>query len=715
MKKTKGIPIEKAGQFAAQHLTSGQNQCCQVFHSDQGMGGALVLSADRYALYFNDMLKVVIFVLLGSINFFSWAQSCIPDYIDFYSQSQVDSFQINYPGCIEIEGDVYISGDDISNLSGLSVLTSIGGHLSIEYTSSLITLFGLNNLSSIGEGLSIKENETLINLVGLNGLVSIGGSLIILENPSLLHLTGLDNLTSIGDDFNIGCSNYYWTGNPLLTNLTGLNSLSSIGNSLRIWYNHGLTDLFGIENLISVENVRISSNNNLSSLNGLQGLTNVDGLISITWNDSLNSLNGLNNLANVGNLTLHGLPNLTNLMGLEQLDSVTNNLSISYNSINSLIGLNSLTSIGGKLIIEDDDNLDNLSGLESLTQIGAGLKISWNSSLSNLDALSSLDFIGGDLILESNALTSLIGLSGVTSIDGNLVITNTSTLTSLAGIENINPASIKSLNISWLYSLTDCAYENICEYLSDPHGVVDIYRNCNPCNNPAQIAYDCGFTMSCLPNGNYHFLYQSEIDSFQTDYPGCTDLKGSLIIHGGYGGNTGNYTNLNGLSVVTSIDGMLAIFGAYYLPSLSGIDNINGASITDLIITNCPYLSECEVQSICEYLAAPNGEVEIYENAYGCNSPEQVQAKCDAVIIKENYIEPLYRIFPNPASQYLFIENKANNGIDKLIIYNILGQLIKSQFFEGPLVDISELGQGFYILEIIAGNSIQRFKFKVGK
>jgi hypothetical protein len=51
MKKTEGIPKEKAGQFAAQHLTGGQNQCCQVFHSDQGMGAALVLSADRYRAF----------------------------------------------------------------------------------------------------------------------------------------------------------------------------------------------------------------------------------------------------------------------------------------------------------------------------------------------------------------------------------------------------------------------------------------------------------------------------------------------------------------------------------------------------------------------------------------------------------------------------------------------------------------------------------------
>jgi len=662
------------------------------------------------------MQRLIILLFWGGLNLISSAQSCIPDYITFYLQSQVDSFQINYPGCTEIEGDVYIGGDDITNLDGLLVLTSIGGDLRIENTSSLTSLYGLNNISFIGEVLNIEENELLIDLSGLNGLLHINESLKIKENSGLLSLSGLYNLTTIGMDINIGCSNYSWTGNPLLNNLSGLHSLSSIGNSLMICNNHGMTDLSGIENLTSVENIRISSNDNLSSLTGLQGITNVNGYLYISWNDSLNSLYGLNNLDSAGSLGLFRLPSLYDLSGLERLCKVDNDLTISYNfSINSIESLDSLTYIGGNLTINSNYDLIDLSGLENLTEIGGGLEIRNNYSLSSINALYSVTSIGGDLIIHHNSdLTSLVGLSEVTTIDGNLVINNMSSLTSLSGIENINPSSIENLEISWLYSLTDCAFPNICEYLTDPNGVVDIYRNGYSCNNPAQIANECGITLPCLPYGNYHFMYQYEIDSFQTDYPDCTDLEGSLFLHGGWGGGTGDYTNLDGLSVVTSIDGILLISGAYYLNSLSGIDKIDAASISDLYIMYSPFLSECEVQSICDYLADPNGDVEIKENAYGCNSPEEVQAACDAVSILEQDPESLFKIFPNPASNYLFVDNQSSHEIDKILIYNTIGQIIYSQDHKELMIHISGLDQGIYILEIIADDLKKRMKFVIG-
>ncbi len=34
------------------------------------------------------------------------AQSCLPDGITFETQAQIDSFQVNYPGCTEVEGNV---------------------------------------------------------------------------------------------------------------------------------------------------------------------------------------------------------------------------------------------------------------------------------------------------------------------------------------------------------------------------------------------------------------------------------------------------------------------------------------------------------------------------------------------------------------------------------------------------------------------------------
>jgi len=686
------------------------------------------------------MLRLIIILFLGGLNLISSTQSCIPDYIYFYLQSEVDSFQINYPGCTEIEGDVYIGGDDIANLDGLLVLTSIGGHLRIEYTSSLISLYGLNNISFIGGGLYIEDNDSLLNLNGLNGLVNINESLNIEKNPSLLSLTGLDNLTTIGADLNIGCSNYSWTGNPLLNNLSGLNSLSSIGNSLMICNNHGLTDLSGIENLTSVENIRISSNYNLISLTGLQGVTSVNGYISISWSDSLNSLYGLNNLTTAGSLSLFRLLSLNDLSGLESLSVVNNDLSISTNiSMNSIASLDNLTYIGGKFNIDSNYELIDISGLENLTEIGGGLNISYNHSLSSIDAFSSVTSIGGDLIIKSNhtiddlaglsgvtsiggdliitanySIDSLVGLSGITSIGGDLVI-GANYLTSLAGIENINASSIENLRITSERTLIEGAMPNICEYLADPNGFVDIYMNKYPYNNPAKFANECGFTLPCLPYGNYHFFFQSEIDSFQINYPGCTDLGGSLLLHGGIGGGTGNYTNLDGLSVVTSIDGGLGIGSADSLTSLSGIDNIDATSILVLAISNCPLLSECEVKSICDYLADPNGEIYIEDNADGCNSPEEVMEACESVSIQEQDLEPLFNLYPNPTNHFLFVNNRSSHEIDKILIYNIIGQIINSWDYKEPLINISELDQGIYILEIIADDLRERMKFVIRK
>ena len=73
----------------------------------------------------------LIIVLALFVQFTVSSQSCLPDWNTFSTQEQIDNFQSNYPNCTEIEGYVEIRGDDITNLNGLSVVTSIGGELMI--------------------------------------------------------------------------------------------------------------------------------------------------------------------------------------------------------------------------------------------------------------------------------------------------------------------------------------------------------------------------------------------------------------------------------------------------------------------------------------------------------------------------------------------------------------------------------------------------------
>jgi hypothetical protein len=368
------------------------------------------------------MKKIILLIAAVAFSHISaFSQGCLPEGIEFNSQEQIDNFQINYPDCNEITGDVFIHGSEIINLNGLNVVTSIGGDL------------------------WILGNEVLTNLTGLDSLTSIGGDLIIKTNFILTSLAGLEGLTSIGGGLNIGGLD--WEGNDSLTSLLGFTNLTFIG-----------------------------------------------GGISISNNDAL-----------------------TNLVGLENL-----------------------SSIGGGIGIVSNDNLANLTGLEGLTSIGGEIMIYFN-----------------------NSLVSLKGLDNVTSVGGSIFI-------------SINTALI----------------------------------------------------------------------------------------------------------------------------SLSGLDNIGAGSITALEISDNTSLSTCDVQSICDYVAAPNGTMDIFENAPGCNSPEEVQEACLTSLKDLGSVNEV-SIFPNPGNNLLFISTPNNETIDETVIYNHTGQKVQQGKPIYNTLDISKLQPGMYIVELV--------------
>ena len=669
------------------------------------------------------MKKLLPTIILSLILPFTvLSQSCLPEGITFTTQTQIDSFQVNNPNCTEVEGDVGIQGDNITNLDGLSVLTAIVGNLNIGYIDG--------------------GNPALTSLTGLDNVTSIGGELGIWRNYTMTSLTGLENLTSIGGEL-------YIHSNLTLTSLTGLNNLIFIGGNVDIWDN-------GI---------------------------------------------------------------LTSLVGLENLTSIGGNLIVQFNiAMTSLMGLESLTTIDGDLIVYICEDLTSLTGLENLTSIGGELEIYHNISLTNLTGLVSLTSIGGNLNINGNGvLTSLDGLENLTSIGGELLIKWNDALTNLDGLQSLEPGFVSNLSIIGNNSLSTCEVECICNYLANPNGVVTIYNNADGCNNPSEIANACGFTIPCLPYGNYYFLSQSDVDDFQTNFPGCTELEGGVRISGdditslnglnvvtsiggyleipfnlnlknligldnlsyiggdlGIGGND-SLTSFSGLESLTIIDGMLSLGGLAYgnpsltnitgldnlssvgglaimsnetlnslsglenisiingnliiggnpaltdllglhnvtsiegmlwvvdneslvnlsgldnvasiggwlsigyneaLTSLSGLDNIDASSIDSLRINNNISLSTCEVKSVCDYIDAPNGDVEIHDNAPGCNIVEEVEEACASSVHEIGAISTL-TVSPNPFTSItaLSYDLKQPETV-QLSIYNQLGQLV---------------------------------------
>ena len=492
------------------------------------------------------------------------------------------------------------------------------------------------------------------------------------------------------------------------------------------------------------------------------------------------------------------------------------------------------TEILGDVII-DGYNINNLSGLNVLIKIDGDLRIEGLELLENLMGLSSLDSIGESLIIDYNyGLLNLNGLESLNTINGKISIFGNSMLNSLSGLENLSSESISKLEIYGNQFLTNCNAQSICNYLVSPNGSVDIYSNYTGCESPNEIANNCGFTISCLPYGNYHFSNQADIDDFQSIYPDCNDINGSIFIKSyvenldGLSGITsvqngisikGNYyledlqglnnvqnvgtlfiwwneslesleglnsldtcfsrvdifnneqlfslnglenlkfvgshfsltgcnslqnidglaslntvngffvlgqgiiTNTNGLNNLTYvgngfdiygcdsltnisalsnllfIGGSLRISNNYSLASLTGLDNVESDSIDWISIHNNSSLSQCAIQSICNFLADTNSVAGIHDNAPGCNSEEEVEQAC-LVFIDETDKEYRLLIYPNPTQNKLYFSGSENKAITQLTIYNQMGQKVLQTENPNNAIDISHLNKGLFVVEV---------------
>ncbi len=247
----------------------------------------------------NEIVKRFIFLSFLMVLFFKpgFPQGCLPEGIIFETQEQIDNFQANYPGCTEIEGDVFIGSLDgnvnIMNLQGLINIEKIYGRLDIIRCYSIGELSGLNSLTEVGESTEIKNCTELDNLSGLNSLTCVGGGLKIALNNFLTSIDALGSLTAINGDLSI-------IGNLSLHSLEGLSGLILVPGSVFINNNSYLTDITALQNINpdSIQGwIAIMGNYSLSDC-AIQSicsyLLNPNSLVYITSNAS-----GCNNLGEV--------------------------------------------------------------------------------------------------------------------------------------------------------------------------------------------------------------------------------------------------------------------------------------------------------------------------------------------------------------------------------------------------------------------------------
>jgi hypothetical protein len=165
-------------------------------------------------------------------------------------------------------------------------------------------------------------------------------------------------------------------------------------------------------------------------------------------------------------------------------------------------------------------------------------------------------------------------------------------------------------------------------------------------------------------------IYSTSYLSSLTGLENVTSIGGDLDIE------ASGLTSLGALENLTSIEGNLTIAYCGTLTNLTGLDNIDAGSIQDLSIHHNSSLSDCVVQSICNYLATPGGTIYITANHAGCITPAQVNALCHVGL--ENYPEKgICTIYPNPSpSQFTFEFYLQQQSIVHLVVHNSLGQVV---------------------------------------
>ena len=221
----------------------------------------------------------------------------------------------------------------------------------------------------------------------------------------------------------------------------------------------------------------------------------------------------------------------------------------------------------------------------------SGITFSTQQQIDNFQAsYPGCTKIEGSATISGSDIVNLSGLNVLTAVEGTFSISYNSVLTSLTGLEMLNEVGNSFIignnsdlnNLSALESLTNIGYDFKIG------------------NNPNLT--------SIVTSGQLQQVY------------------GSLEIH-----SNASLSSLAGFESLLSV-GALSIISNPSLSSIDGLENIDGGSMVSLEISYNPYLSVCNVQSVCEFLENHYESAIIMENASGCADKEEVQQACGVFV-----------------------------------------------------------------------------------
>jgi len=149
--------------------------------------------------------------------------------------------------------------------------------------------------------------------------------------------------------------------------------------------------------------------------------------------------------------------------------------------------------------------------------------------------------------------------------------------------------------------------------------------------------------------------------------------------------------------------------GTIVRPVVYDHENIDGADYEIKVTDTWEYVEDTftiiadAAISIRPYLITLGVSVQIDDVVFG---------KVGTLSTKDNKLTS-FSIYPNPTTDKLNVQSQDQNSIDRIAVYNMLGQQIKSITVgkRATQIDVADLSQGIYVLKVETdlGNAVSRF------
>ncbi len=317
------------------------------------------------------MKTFCILILSFIIVHFSFTQCT--EVVFLNTQSQVDSFLINYPSCAtEMNGDLFIEGQDITNIEGLLGIKRFK-NLTLEYPSPIKSLHGLDSVKYFDK-LRFNENQELVDASALTNVDSIG-LFSFTFSDSLSDLSFLKKIKFI---------------NSLIIDRTG--SIKGIEHTLK-------STRYYAQNIPRYPTITISRNNYGNDYGKLFSPF-IDSLRGVSIFDSKNfTLDGLGSRKIILNFHLSHCENFK-LKGCKHIEKIsTMKLRDCNFSDNENYSFDSLTEIN-HLTMESNINLNSMDKIFSQPfHIRYSIAIKSNEDLHSLSPLTDINI--PDIFIQS--------------------------------------------------------------------------------------------------------------------------------------------------------------------------------------------------------------------------------------------------------------------------------------------------------------------------